>query len=155
MFSIWVHHFHTGAPAVRTAWKRQRGAVHAQRWRACCSLPQFSTVAVQTERAIQRYVRMIHPLRRIFLDRLRKRIEPTPSRRLAELTVLRLFELTEDGHNIARIDRADFSGSHDPASCFIVILELLHLHFEFGGLYFNGILLFQSNSKPFSAGLFR
>ena len=69
------------------------------------SSPKIRFVSVKTESTIESYVRMIHALGRVFLDSLRKRIQQAPTGRFRELLMLRMFELTKHGENIARIDR--------------------------------------------------
>ena len=64
-------------------------------------LPKFRAIAVQTERAVQRGVRVIHPLGRILFDRFREGVQEAPSGGLAELFVPRVFELAEDRDDIA------------------------------------------------------
>lgn len=72
------------------------------------SAPELRSVAVQAEAAVQSGVGDVHPLRGVFPDRLRERIQQAPSGRLGELLVRGILEFLVHRYNIRAVDCAEF-----------------------------------------------
>ena len=90
------------------------------------SAPELRAVAVQTEAAVQSGVGDVHPLRGVFPDRLRERIQQAPSGRLGELLVRGILEFLVHRYNIRAVDCTEFCGSDDSASDFVVVVQIRH-----------------------------
>ena len=116
------------------------------------SFPQFRSVSVQPECAIQGKIRVVNSLRRIFLHGFSDRVHQTPSRGFREVFVCRVLEFLENRHNIARIDNAHFSGTDYAGSGIVIVPEILHLHFFADGLGNQKLVLqrFDSTRNQFS-----
>ena len=83
-----------------------------------------SLSAIQSERPIQGKVTVIHALRGIFLDDLRKRVHQAPASRFREHLMRGRLELTVDRQDVAGVDDAELGSAHDAAPGFIVVLQV-------------------------------